>query len=383
MSFLLDSEKIVFLESFTFDDLLLLPDYADFDRTEVDLSTELHAKLKLRIPVISSPMDTVTMSEMAINLASYGGLGIIHRNLEIKEQITEIKKVKNAKIKNPQKASLDSSGRLLVGAAVGISLDFEEKIKKLIAAEVDVLVIDSAHGHTKFIINLIKKIKKISPKIPVIGGNVATKEGAKDLIEAGVDIIRVGMGPGSICTTRVVTGVGVPQLTAVGEVVSVAKNTKVKVIADGGIKQIGDIAKALGVGADCVMLGSMLAGFRESPGETIEIEGKAYKSYRGMGSVKAMRKGAASRYGQDFDAKKLVAEGVEGMVKFKGSVEEFLYQLEGGLRSSFYYCGSKNLEIFQNKTRFLKISGNGLKESHPHTIAIKNQGDSYLSDKVV
>jgi IMP dehydrogenase len=380
-TFVPPEEKIEIKQSYTFDDVLLLPGYTDFTRDEVDLGQQITKNIYLKLPILSSPMDTVTMSETAIVMAKAGGLGIIHRNLEISEQVEEIKKVKNQKLSKEElnKAAVEENNRLLVGAAIGPSVDLEERLKALVKAGLDIVLIDSAHGHKKEIIDLIKSIKQKYPTLPIIAGNIATRQAARDLIQAGADVLRVGMGPGSICTTRIVTGMGVPQLTAVAEVASVAKENGVKVIADGGIKQIGDIPKAIGFGADLVMLGSMLAGFNQSPGEIIKIENQKYKSYRGMGSINAMKKGAASRYGQSFDAKKLIAEGVEGLVRLKGDLADFLYQIEGGLRSSFYDCGFKNITEFYEKSRFVKISINGLKESHPHTIdSITEKGGTYL-----
>jgi IMP dehydrogenase len=381
MSYIPLSQKISIPESFTFDDVLLLPGYTDFTRDEVNFSLNLTVKIKLNLPVISSPMDTVTMSKTAILMAKAGGLGIIHRNLEIEEQVAEVVAVKKTKLnsKDFKKAAVDENQKLLVGAAIGPGVDLQERLEKLVHAGLDILLIDSAHGHKKEILDLIKEIKQKYPDLPIIAGNIATSRAAEDLISAGADVLRVGMGPGSICTTRIVTGMGVPQLTAVSEVAKIAKKFDVKVIADGGIKQLGDIPKALGFGADVVMLGSMLAGFEESPGEILEIKGEQYKSYRGMGSINAMKKGAASRYGQNFDAKKLIAEGVEGLVKLKGSLTDFLYQLDGALRSSLYDCGCRDLKDFYKEARFVKISTSGLKESHPHTIsAITEKGGSYF-----
>lgn len=378
MSYISTTDKVAFPESLTFDDVLLLPNYTDFSRDEVDLKSNLSPNLQLKLPLISSPMDTVTMSEMAINLAKNGALGIIHRNLSIKTQADEVVKVKSSPVENLENAAIDKNNQLLVGAAVGVGDDLNDRVAALIEAKVDVLVVDSAHGHSKLVIDATKYIKTNYHHIIVVAGNVTSYEGALALIEAGVDVIRVGIGPGSICTTRIVTGMGVPQLTAISEVCRAAKNAGVKVIADGGIKQLGDIAKALGFGADFVMLGSMLAGFDQSPGEIIESGGKKYKSYRGMGSVGAMVDGSNSRYGQSPDPKKMVAEGVEALVAYKGSVEIILNQISGGLRSSLFYTGSKDLQEFYTKTRFIKISNAGLKESHPHSIDVTNSGNSYL-----
>lgn len=267
----------------------------------------------------------------------------------------------------------------MVGAAVGVGSDFDERVKAVTNAGADLIVIDSGHGFTSFMIEAIKKIKKTYPLQVVMAGNVATYEATKGLIEAGADIIRVGMGPGSICTTRVVTGMGVPQLFAVGEAVRATAGSRATVIADGGIKQIGDMAKALAFGAASVMLGGLLARFDESPGETIEVEGKKYKSYRGMGSIAAMKRGGAERYGQSKaqEEKKLIAEGVEGLVPHQGKLADYLIQVAGSLRSSFYYIGAKNMREFFEKSRAIKITQASLTESHPHSIYIQNTGGSY------
>jgi len=370
-------DKVLPEKAITFDDVLLLPGYSDFTRDDIDLSIKLHANINLRIPIISSPMDTVTEAEMAIYLAQNGALGIIHRNLSAQEQAEMIETVKKERVKNSSRAALDSKGRLLVGVAVGAGSDLNKTVKILEKAGADIIVLDSANGFSKYIIDALKKIKSLT-KLPVMAGNIATYDGAKAMIESGADILRVGMGPGSICTTRIVTGMGVPQVTAVMETVRAASEKGIPVIADGGIKQIGDIAKALGFGASAVMLGSMLAGFDESPGEVIMANGIKFKQYRGMGSIPAMKKGSAERYGQNFDAKKLVAEGVEAIIKYKGHVEDFIYQIEGGLRSSFYDIGGKTIDEFYEKSRFIEISGNGLTESHPHDISITDSGGSYF-----
>lgn len=356
------------IEGLTFDDVLLLPGYADFKRDEVDLTTVLSSNLILKVPIISSPMDTVTEDEMAITLGKAGGLGVIHRNLSIGKQVDMVRKVKEKKVK--------------VAAAVGVGEDFKERVKHLVEAKTDVLVIDSGHGFTKFVIEASQYIKKNYPEIILMAGNIATYEAAKALIKTGVDLLRVGMGPGSICTTRIVTGMGVPQLTAISEAVRACSKTKVKVIADGGIRQIGDIAKALAFGASAVMLGSLLARFKEAPGKLVQIEGKKYKVYRGMGSISAMKKGSAERYGYSLrkEEKKLVAEGVEGLIPFEGKLTDFIYQIVGGLRSSFYYIGAKNLKEFQKKARFIKISRAGVLESHPHNVKIIDSGKSYLKN---
>lgn len=375
------SSKILPEAGVTFDDVLLLPGFTDFSRKDVDLSVSLHATLMLKMPVLSSPMDTVTGTDMAIMMAMQGGLGIIHRNLTVAEQSSMVQAVKNVSVTDPSSSAIDLEGNLLVGAAVGVGADFEERVEKLISADVDLICIDSGHGNTAIQIDAIKHIKKVAPRLPIMAGNVATAEGAKNLADAGADIIRVGMGPGSICTTRIVTGMGVPQLTAVMEAVRGVAGRKVTVIADGGIRQMGDIAKALAAGADAVMLGSMLAGFEQSPGEKVEVNGQFYKRYRGMGSVGAMKKGGAERYGQSVQTvdKKLIAEGVEGLVPFKGSGEDFLYQIAGSIKSSFYYIGGSTLKEFQEMARFIKITPAGLRESHPHTLTtVVNTGGNYF-----
>lgn len=358
------NKKIV-SDGITFDDVLLLPGYSDFKRADVDLAVALHPRLKLRLPVVSSPMDTVTEAAMATHMARAGGLGIIHRNLSIETQAGMVKDVK--------------SKQLVVGAAVGVGSDLEERVAALAQAHADVLVIDSGHGNTVYMKEAIHMIKKLYPNQLVMAGNIATEDGAKRMIEAGADMLRVGMGPGSICTTRIVTGMGVPQLTAIIEAVRAAKRTSVTVVADGGIKQIGDMAKALGMGAHAVMLGSLLAGFDESPGEKVEIDGKSYKQYRGMGSIGAMKKGSAERYGQtkDTSSRKLIPEGVEGLVRYKGPVEEYLTQVSGSLKSSLYYIGAKNLSEFHKRATFVRITHASMVESHPHGIAVVESGSNY------
>lgn len=373
--------KVVPEEGLTFDDVLLLPGYTDFSRKDVDLSVSLHPSIRLKLPVLSSPMDTVTEAAMAIMLARQGGMGIVHRNLSVADQCAIVQSVKNVSITDPSGSSVDLEGNLLVGAAVGVGADFEERVEKLLAADVDVICIDSGHGNTAYQINGVRHIKKVAPKIALMAGNVATADGAKRLAAEGVDILRVGMGPGSICTTRVITGMGVPQITAIMEARKGVDGTKTTIIADGGIRQMGDIAKAIAAGAHGVMLGSMLAGFAESPGEQVELNGQLFKKYRGMGSIGAMKKGGAERYGQSVQTadRKLIAEGVEGLVPFKGSGEEFLYQIAGSLRSSLYYIGADTLLEFQEKAQFIKMSSAGLRESHPHTLStVVNPGGNYF-----
>ncbi len=371
------------MDGLTFDDLLLLPNYTTFPREKAELTTRLHPSITLKLPIISSPMDTVTETDMAIAMAQNGGLGIIHRNLQVAAQKAMVEAVKKVKVKVEEKgtASLDKQGRYLVGAAIGAGADMEERVKALVSAGVDVIVVDSGHGHSQYIMDCVTFIKKnYKGKVVVMAGNVATYDGAKAMMKAGADILRVGVGPGSICTTRVVTGMGVPQVTALMEVARAVKGSKVTFVADGGIRQMGDMAKALATGAAAVMLGSMLAGYEQSPGEKRKWEGSWYKQYRGMGSIGAMQKGGAERYGQNMktEAKKLVAEGVEGLVPFKGDADDFLYQAAGALRSAFYYLGSKNISEFHKKAKFVKITQASLQESHPHSLsAITDMGGSY------
>ncbi len=369
--------KVVKHDALTFDDVLLLPGFADFKRSDVELTVKLHSKIVLKLPVISSPMDTVTEAKMAKEMAQQGGLGIVHRNLGVSEQSKIVLEVK--RIRGNPKSAVDENGHLLVGAAVGTGSDFSERIQALIQAKADMIVVDSGHGYTSFVINAIKEIRKKYPQQVIMAGNIATYDGALALIKAGTDILRVGMGPGSICTTRIVTGMGVPQLSAVAAAVRATENTDVTVVADGGIKQIGDMAKALAFGAKAVMLGSLLARFDESPGSVVEVKGRKYKSYRGMGSVAAMKKGGAERYGQSktTDTKKLIAEGVEGLVEYQGKVADYLIQVAGSLRSSFYYIGARTLPEFFTKSRVIKISQAGLYESHPHSIVMTEAGGNY------
>jgi IMP dehydrogenase len=371
-------EKIV-SQGLTFDDVLLLPGYSDFKRADVDLTTTLHPSIVLPLPLVSSPMDTVTEEAMARSVALAGGLGIIHRNLTVSSQADMVRSIKQSNVGDGIPAAFDSERRLLVGAAVGTGSDLEERVKALVDAGVDVIAIDSGHGNTKFVVEAVSFIKNTYPHVVVMAGNIATSDGAKRLAEAGADILRVGMGPGSICTTRIISGMGVPQLTAVMEAVKGAKGTNATIVADGGVRQIGDMAKALAVGAHAVMLGSLLAGYDESPGEKVLVDGKEYKQYRGMGSIAAMQKGSAERYGQTKDTKEkqLIAEGVEGLVHYKGDVADYLAQISGSLRSSLYYIGAKSVSEFAAIAKLTKITQASLTESHPHSIAIVNAGSNY------
>jgi IMP dehydrogenase len=353
-------------EALTFDDVTLAPKYSEILPSEVDTSITLAKNLNLKIPLLSSAMDTVTESKMAIAIAKVGGIGVIHRNLEIKQQIFEIKKVKKEK--------------LLVGAAVGAGPNEFERAKAIIKEGVNLIVVDTAHGHTKKVGEIIKFIKKLkSKKITLCAGNIATPEAAKYLIKLGVDIIKVGIGPGSICTTRLVAGIGVPQLSAILSVRNGLKNKKIKIISDGGIKYSGDLAKAFAAGADAVMIGSLFAGTDETPGKVIKKNGKLFKSFRGMGSVGAMNKGSADRYFQtkQKDNSKYVPEGVEGFSKYKGDVGSIIYKLIGGLKSSMGYLGSKNIIKLRNKPNFVKITKAGFYESMVHNVDVIKNDSKY------
>ncbi len=477
-------------EAFTFDDVLLQPAYSDILPSQVDVSSYLTKNIKLNIPLISSPMDTVTESSLAIAIALKGGMGIIHKNMTIDDQVKEVKKVKRSQstiIKDPvtlnknstvkdalqimkknkiggipivdennylhgivtnrdirfhkdikvklskimtseniitaqndtdlfkaeqllkkhkieklpivntknilvglvtykdilknksmPDACKDRFGRLRVGAAIGNELDYEKRLNKLIGQGVDVIVIDTAHAHSKSVISLCKKIKK-NYEIDLIVGNVATSSAVKDLVSAGADAIKVGIGPGSICTTRIIAGVGVPQLSAIIECSKGLKESKIPLIADGGIRFSGDIVKAISAGANVVMIGSLLAGTKETPGEIILYEGRKYKTYRGMGSVEAMEKGARDRYFQqnEKEKNKLVPEGIVGRVPFKGDASEVLYQLVGGLKSGMGYTGSKDINNLKANTKFVKISNAASIEGHPHNINITREAPNY------
>jgi len=346
-------------EALTFDDVTLAPNYSEILPSEADTTVSLTNHLKLKIPLLSSAMDTVTESKMAIAIAKAGGIGVIHRNLDIKTQVSEIRKVKKYSLK--------------VGAAVGASEKEFIRAKEIINEGVDLIVVDTAHGHTKKVGEIIKYIKKSkNNKIALCAGNIATPEAAKFLIKLGVDIIKVGIGPGSICTTRLVAGIGVPQLSAILAVRNGIKNKKVKIISDGGIKYSGDLAKAFAAGADAVMIGSLFAGTNETPGKLIKKNGKLFKSFRGMGSVGAMNKGSADRYFQkkQKDMSKYVPEGVEGFVKYKGDVGSIIYKLVGGLKSSMGYLGSKNIIGLRNKPHFVKITKAGFYESMVHNVDV-------------
>jgi len=372
-------------EYLTYDDVLLLPSYSNFRRDEITLQTKLSKNIVIDAPFVSAPMDTVTENTLAIALTQLGGFGIIHRNLTVENQVSEVKKV--------------IEQGLRVGAAIGGSKGFEERAEALVAAGVSLICVDSAHGYADFIIETIKYLKQHFPHVDVMAGNVATYDGALALIEAGADSIRVGMGPGAICTTRIVSGMGVPQLTAVAESVRAAEPHGIPVVADGGIKYSGDMVKAFAVGASTVMMGRIFASCEESPGEKISLspehvparfkdilkekkDAYVFKTYRGMGSVGAMEKGTQIKsedefHGKSYKDRVLVAEGVEGLVPVSGSVKDVIDQMVGGIKSGMYYVGCKSLQEVYTKTQFIRITQASLTESHPHDLVITNPGKNY------
>jgi len=368
----------------TFDDVLLKPRYAGFLRSDINLSVQLTPRVKLAAPITSAPMDTVTESALAIALARAGGIGFVHRNLTIKDQAKEVRTVK--------------AQGLPVGAAIGSSPGFEARVKALVAAGVDVLIVDSAHGHSLKVISTLMHIKEHFD-VDVIAGNVATAEGAKALITAGADALRVGMGPGAICTTRIVSGMGVPQLTAIIETARVAQRHGVPIIADGGLNYSGDIVKALAAGASCVMFGRKFAACEEAPCKMIMLKARevparfrsiidgrseeyCFKEYRGMGSIAAMKQGIAISsedefHGKDFRSDVLIAEGVEGLVPCSGTLQMFVDQMIGGLTSGMYYLGARNVAELWETAEFLRVTQASLGESHPHDLFVTNSGGNY------
>lgn len=379
----MESDK--FSLALTFDDILLIPGYADFTRTDISLQTQLTKKISLQAPFISSPMDTVTEGKLAIALAKMGGMGIIHRNLSIEKQADEVSKVKKEK--------------LLVGAAIAGNGDLKTRTEALVKAGADIVVTDTAHGHTDSIIEAISYLKKTYPKLQVMSGNVATYDGAMGMIKAGVDVLRVGMGPGAICTTRIVSGMGVPQVTAILETYRAGKKAGIPIVADGGLRYSGDMIKALALGANAVMMGSFFAACNESPGKVVRLPKNEvparfksilnghktylFKEYRGMGSVAAMKLGAKIKSGAEFHGKSyykervLVAEGVEAMVPVKGTVQNVLEQAIGGIKSGMYYVGAKNIPELHKKAQFYQITSASLSESHPHDVFVTNAGGNY------
>lgn len=481
----------IIVEGLTYDDVLLVPNYSEILPREVSIKTKFSRNITLNVPIVSAAMDTVTESAMAIAMAQEGGIGVLHKNMSIKKQAAEVRKVKRAesgmildpvtlpltavvgdakkamreygiggipvvdelgilkgivtnrdlrfeklddrtivevmtstnlvtapegttlaqaeeilqenkieklpvvngdnklvglitfrditKLTQKPNANKDTFGRLRVAAALGVTADAVDRAEALVNAGVDAVIIDTAHGHTKGVVEVLKQVKAKFPNLDVVVGNIATPEAAKYLAENGADAVKVGIGPGSICTTRVVAGVGFPQFSAVLEVAAALRGTGVPVIADGGIRYTGDIPKAIAAGADCVMLGSLLAGTKESPGETIIFEGRKFKSYRGMGSVEAMKEGSKDRYFQDVedDVKKLVPEGIVGRVPYKGELNESMLQFIGGLRAGMGYCGSKDIPTLQETGRFVRITSSGISESHPHNVTITKEAPNY------
>ncbi len=375
-----------FSQGLTFDDVLLMPGYSDFGREQIELKTQLTRELSIAAPFVSAPMDTVTEAELAIALAKEGGIGILHRNLTVDDQVKQARKVQQT--------------GYLVGAAIGASKGFEERAAALVEAGVEVVVVDSAHGFATTVLNAVRFLKQKYPDLQVIAGNVATYEGAQAIIEAGADGVRVGMGPGSICTTRIVSGMGVPQLTAIFETARAGREAGVPIIADGGIKHIGDMVKALAAGASSVMMGSFFASAAESAGEKVSLSPEQiparfkdllkdnqtsylFKTYRGMGSVGAMAQGVKIKsedefHGKNYTERVLVAEGVEGLVPIKGTVKDLLDQAIGGIRSGMYYLGVKTIQQLWQEAHFIQITQASLTESHPHDLLVTNAGKSYL-----
>ena len=346
-------------EGITFDDVLLVPAWSEVLPKDVSLKTCFSRTVSLEIPFVSAAMDTVTESGMAAAMAEEGGIGVIHKNMPAKEQAAMVASVKARGLK--------------VAAGVGITVDFMERVGLLVGAGADALVLDSAHGHSKGVLKALQAIKAAFPGTDVVVGNIATAQAARDLVSAGADALKVGIGPGSICTTRIVAGVGVPQLTAIADVAEAAGG--IPVIADGGLRYSGDVVKALAAGADCVMCGSMFAGTDEAPGEIVTVGGEKMKSYRGMGSIDAMQSGSADRYFQKGGGK-LVTEGVVACVPCKGSVKDVLFQLAGGLRSGMGYVGAADIEAL-HRACFIKVSPATVQENHPHDVTITKKAPNY------
>ena len=358
------AEEKIIQQGLTFDDVLLVPAYSDVLPKEVDLKTRFSRNISLDIPLVSAAMDTVTEAPMAKALAREGGIGVIHKNMSIEAQASQVAEVKAEGLK--------------VAAGIGITSNALERVEALVAAGVDAVVLDCAHGHSLNVGTLLRKVKDAWKDLDVVVGNIATADAARYLIEGGADAVKVGIGPGSICTTRIVAGVGVPQLTAIYECSRVAAEAGVPVIGDGGLRYSGDVVKALAAGADCVMCGSMFAGTDEAPGVCISAGGKKYKAYRGMGSIDAMFAGSSDRYfqGEVKDEKKLVPEGIVGRVAYKGPVGAIVYQMLGGLRSGMGYCGARDIRSLK-QARFVRITASGMAESHPHDITITKEAPNY------
>lgn len=372
------AEERINSTALTFDDVLLVPAYSEVLPREVSTKARFTRNISLNIPIVSAAMDTVSEKAMAIMLARKGGISVVHKNMGIEAQARQIREVKEYPAEGDKIPCLDAEGRLRVAAGVGITTDVLDRVTALVEAGVDAIVLDSAHGDSHGVVEALRKIKAVYPELDTVVGNIATAEAAARLIEAGADSLKVGIGPGSICTTRIIAGVGVPQISAIYDVAKAAEGSGVPVIADGGLRYSGDIVKALAAGGDSVMIGSMFAGTDEAPGEIFEENGRKFKSYRGMGSVDAMKAGSRDRYFQDGEdsTKKLVPEGVVARVPYKGSVGDIIYQLVGGIRSGMGYCGAADIDALHS-ARFVRITANGLVENHPHDITITGNTPNY------
>lgn len=372
------AEERINSTALTFDDVLLVPAYSEVLPREVSTKARFTRNISLNIPIVSAAMDTVSEKAMAIMLARKGGISVVHKNMGIEAQARQIREVKEYPAEGDNIPCLDAEGRLRVAAGVGITADVLDRVTALVEAGVDAIVLDSAHGDSHGVVEALRKIKAVYPELDTVVGNIATAEAAVRLIEAGADSLKVGIGPGSICTTRIIAGVGVPQISAIYDVAKAAEGSGVPVIADGGLRYSGDIVKALAAGGDSVMIGSMFAGTDEAPGEIFEENGRKFKSYRGMGSVDAMKAGSRDRYFQDGEdsTKKLVPEGVVARVPYKGSVGDIIYQLVGGIRSGMGYCGAADIDALHT-ARFVRITANGLVENHPHDITITGNTPNY------
>lgn len=372
------AEERINSTALTFDDVLLVPAYSEVLPREVSTKARFTRNISLNIPIVSAAMDTVSEKAMAIMLARKGGISVVHKNMGIEAQARQIREVKEYPAEGDKIPCLDAEGRLRVAAGVGITADVLDRVTALVEAGVDAIVLDSAHGDSHGVVEALRRIKAVYPELDTVVGNIATAEAAIRLIEAGADSLKVGIGPGSICTTRIIAGVGVPQISAIYDVAKAAEGSGVPVIADGGLRYSGDIVKALAAGGDSVMIGSMFAGTDEAPGEIFEENGRKFKSYRGMGSVDAMKAGSRDRYFQDGEdsTKKLVPEGVVARVPYKGSVGDIIYQLVGGIRSGMGYCGAADIDALHT-ARFVRITANGLVENHPHDITITGNTPNY------
>ncbi len=372
------AEERINSTALTFDDVLLVPAYSEVLPREVSTKARFTRNINLNIPIVSAAMDTVSEKAMAIMLARKGGISVVHKNMGIEAQARQIREVKEYPAEGDKIPCLDAEGKLRVAAGVGITADVLDRVTALVEAGVDAIVLDSAHGDSHGVVEALRKIKAVYPELDTVVGNIATAEAAVRLIEAGADSLKVGIGPGSICTTRIIAGVGVPQISAIYDVAKAAEGSGVPVIADGGLRYSGDIVKALAAGGDSVMIGSMFAGTDEAPGEIFEENGRKFKSYRGMGSVDAMKAGSRDRYFQDGEdsTKKLVPEGVVARVPYKGSVGDIIYQLVGGIRSGMGYCGAADIDALHT-ARFVRITANGLVENHPHDITITGNTPNY------